>query len=139
MRSRDRRFPGIVFFTDEATFTRKGTVSSHNNHVWYTENSHGTRIRAAEVRFSVNVWAGIVGNHLIWPYLLPERLTGWNYLISLQLVLPQILDDTHISTAMRPSMWFHHDGASVHFSTDVRLHLNATFGQQWIGRGGQVL
>ncbi|GBN26469.1 hypothetical protein AVEN_167765-1 [Araneus ventricosus] len=40
---------------------------------------------------------------------------------------------------MRSSMWFQHDGAHTHYSIEVRLHLNATYGQQWIGRGGPVL
>ena len=40
---------------------------------------------------------------------------------------------------MRSSIWFQHDGASAHFRTDVRLYLNVTHGQQWIGRGGPVL
>ncbi|GBN90374.1 hypothetical protein AVEN_197162-1 [Araneus ventricosus] len=40
---------------------------------------------------------------------------------------------------MRSSMWFQHDGAPAHYSIDVRLHLNATYGQQWIRRGGPVL
>ena len=30
-------------------------------------------------------------------------------------------------------------GAPAHFSTHVRLHLNVTYGQQLIGRGGPVL
>ncbi|GBM32012.1 hypothetical protein AVEN_161806-1 [Araneus ventricosus] len=42
-------------------------------------------------------------------------------------------------TVMRSPMWFQHDGAPDHYSIDVRLHLNATYGQQWIGRGGPVL
>ncbi|GBN54180.1 hypothetical protein AVEN_36177-2 [Araneus ventricosus] len=33
-------------------------------------------------------------------------------------------------------MWFQHDGPPA---IDVRLHLNATYGQQWVGRGGPVL
>ncbi|GBO06179.1 hypothetical protein AVEN_177952-1 [Araneus ventricosus] len=37
------------------------------------------------------------------------------------------------------SMWFQHDGAPAHYRIDVRLHLNATYGQQGIGRGGPVL
>ena len=36
-------------------------------------------------------------------------------------------------------MWFQHDGVFAHFTTDVRLHLKATYGQQWIGWGGSVL
>ncbi|GBL76259.1 hypothetical protein AVEN_234516-1 [Araneus ventricosus] len=54
---------------------------------------HATRPRAAQSQFSVNVCADIVGDHLIGPYLLPFRLTGRNYLILLQQVLPHLLGD----------------------------------------------
>ena len=93
-----------------------------------------TRIRAAQVRFSLNVLAGIVEDYLVGPYLLREP--SRNYLIFLQQILPQLLD---VSTAMRSSVWFQHDGASAHFSTDVRLYLNVKHIQQWIERGGTVL
>ncbi|GBM10429.1 hypothetical protein AVEN_263344-1 [Araneus ventricosus] len=53
-------------------------------------------------------------------------------------VLPQLLDDAYVSAAMCSSMWFQHDGAPAHYNIDVRLHLNARYGQQWIGRGGPV-
>ncbi|GBL74852.1 hypothetical protein AVEN_243700-1 [Araneus ventricosus] len=105
----------------------------------YPKNPNATRTRAAQERFSVNVWAGIVGDHLVGPYLLPERLTGANYLIFLQQVLQHLLDDTHVSAAMRSPMWFQHDGAHAQYSIDLRLHLNATYGQQWIRRDGPVL
>jgi hypothetical protein len=35
-------------------------------------------------------------------------------------------------------MWFVHDGAPPHFLLIVTQHLNQTFGEQWIGRGGPV-
>jgi hypothetical protein len=35
-------------------------------------------------------------------------------------------------------MWFMHDGTPPHFLHIVRQHLNQTFGEQWIGRGGPV-
>ncbi|GBN14343.1 hypothetical protein AVEN_214556-1 [Araneus ventricosus] len=124
--------------TDESTFNREGMFNSHNFHVWSEENPHATRTRAAQERFSVNVWAGSAGDHLVGPYLLSKRLTGANYLIFLQQVLPQLLDDAHVSAAMHSSKWFQHDGAPAHYSIDVRLHLTATYGQQWIGRGGPV-
>ncbi|GBO13740.1 hypothetical protein AVEN_186581-1 [Araneus ventricosus] len=112
------------------TFTQEGMFNSHNFHLWSEENPHATRTRAAQEWFSVNVWDGIVGDHLVGPYLLPECLTGANYRIFLQQVLPQLLDDAHVSATMRSSTWFQHDGATAHFSIDVRLHLNATYGQQ---------
>ncbi|GBN42496.1 hypothetical protein AVEN_156621-1 [Araneus ventricosus] len=94
--------------TDDSTFTREGMLNSHNFHVWSEENPHATRTHSAPERFSVNVLPSIVGDHLVGPYLLPERRTGANYLIFLS-------------------------------TTDVRLHLNAKYGQQWIGWGGPVL
>ncbi|GBM38656.1 hypothetical protein AVEN_163226-1 [Araneus ventricosus] len=95
--------------TDESTFTWEGMLNSHNFHVWSEENPHATRTRAAQERFSVNVWAGIVRDHLVGPYLLPELLTGANYLIFLQQVLPQLLDDAHVPAAM----WFQYDATPI--------------------------
>jgi hypothetical protein len=30
-------------------------------------------------RFSVNVWAGIIGNRLIGPVIIPDRVAGNNF------------------------------------------------------------
>ncbi|GFV61339.1 uncharacterized protein TNCV_445551 [Trichonephila clavipes] len=78
------------------------------------------------------------GDHLIGPYILPDRLTGPRYLIFLELVLPELLDSAHVTAATRTSMWFQQGGASTHFSISVRNHLDATCGERWIGRGGPV-
>ncbi|GFV74433.1 uncharacterized protein TNCV_5128751 [Trichonephila clavipes] len=78
------------------------------------------------------------GDHLIGPYILPDRLTGPRYLIFLQQVLPELLDSAHVTAATRTSMWFQQDGAPAHFSISVRNHLDATCGERWIGRGGPV-
>ncbi|GFT21471.1 uncharacterized protein TNCV_2307291 [Trichonephila clavipes] len=131
-------FPDEVLISDEASFTREGIFNTHNDHIWVVENPHAVRRRAAQIRFSVNVWAGIMGNHLIGPYLFLCRLTGLNYLLFLQQVLPQLLRDEQISASTQQTMWFQHDGAPAHFSGDVRIYLDVTFGQQWIGRDGPV-
>ncbi|GBM44367.1 hypothetical protein AVEN_185669-1 [Araneus ventricosus] len=69
-------------------------------------------------------------------YLLPKRLSGQCYLIFLERVLPELLQDVPI--AIRNQMWLQHDGATAHFSIDVRNYLNASFGARWIGRVGPV-
>ncbi|GFT14987.1 uncharacterized protein TNCV_4315751 [Trichonephila clavipes] len=77
------------------------------------------------------------GDHLIGPYILPDRLTGPRYLIFLEQVLPELLD----SARYRCDSYFHgfqQDGAPAHFSISVRNHLDATCGERWIGRGGPV-
>ncbi|GFV17253.1 uncharacterized protein TNCV_5103161 [Trichonephila clavipes] len=77
-------------------------------------------------------------DHLIGPYILPDRLTGPRYLIFLEQVLPELLDSAHVTAATRTSMWFQQDGAPAHFSISVQNHLDATCGERWIGRGGPV-
>ncbi|GFU13390.1 uncharacterized protein TNCV_698201 [Trichonephila clavipes] len=67
-------------------FSREGIFNTHNSHSWAAANPHVTRTRAAQDRFLVNVWAGILGDHLIGPYILPDRLTGPRYLIFLEQV-----------------------------------------------------
>ncbi|GFV27932.1 DUF4817 domain-containing protein [Trichonephila clavipes] len=69
-------------------------------------------------------------DHLIGPYILPDRLTGPRYLIFLEQVLPELLDSAHVTDATRTSMWFQQDGAPAHFSISVRNHLDATCGER---------
>ncbi|GFW28006.1 transposase-like protein [Trichonephila clavipes] len=123
-------FASSVLFTDEASFSREGIFNTHNSHSWAAANPH---VRAAQDRFLVNVWAGILGDHLIGPYILPDRLTGPRYLISFARVIGQ---RTRYRCDLLPC------GSSkmepTHFSISVRNHLDATCGERWIGRGGPV-
>lgn len=129
-------FASKVLFTDEATFTREGTFNTHNKHLWSHVNPHSTRERSHQVRFSVNVWAGIIDNYLIGPYLLPERLTGRIYWTFLDEVLPELLET--VPLANRRGMWFQQDGAPAHFAIAVRHLLDDRYPNRWIGRGGPI-
>ncbi|GFV39635.1 DUF4817 domain-containing protein [Trichonephila clavipes] len=93
---------------------------------------------AASVLFTDEVSFSREGDHLIGPFILPDRLTGPRYLIFLEQVLPELLDSAHVNAATRTSMWFQQDGAPAHFSISVRNQLDATCGERWIGRGGPV-
>lgn len=42
--------------------------------MWATVNTHTTRARYHQQRFSVNIWAGIIHDTLIGLYLLPAHL-----------------------------------------------------------------
>jgi hypothetical protein len=50
--------------------------------------------------------------------------------------LPVLLE--HVPLHQLQYLWFKHDGAPSHFLRTVRQHLNQTFGEQWIERGGPV-
>lgn len=129
----DVNFCAKILFTDECCFTRYGIMNYHNTHYWADANPHAIRQHHFQHRFSVNVWAGILGDTFLGPYVLPERLNGATYLQFLQNVLPDYLDD--VPLGIRRQIWFMHDGAPPHFSRAVRDFLNATY-PRWIGRGG---
>lgn len=128
------RFDTKVLFTDEANFSRNAIQNFHNNHLWAEENPHAITETNYQYQFSVNVWAGIIGDRLIGPFFLPGRLDGRSYHNFLQEELPLLLEDVPI--ALRNDMWYMHDGAPAHFSVMVREHLHALYPNRWIGRGG---
>lgn len=127
-------FECIILFTDEASFSRTSIVNFHNNHLWADENPHGIVETHFQEQFSLNVWGGIIGDHLIGPFFLPGRLTGDSYRHFLQYELPLLLED--LPLLLRNQMWFMHDGAPAHFSILAREYLNEVYQNKWIGRGG---
>lgn len=129
-------FLAKVLFTDEATFNKEGVFNSRNSHLWAYENPHATVSRRSQNRFSVNIWAGLLNNRIVGPYILPNRLNSPTYLVFVRDILPELLQK--VPLADRMDMWFQHDGCPAHFGNIVVNHLNATYGQQWIGRGGPV-
>lgn len=126
-----------ILFTDEAGFTRDGVFNVHNTHIWSDENPHAIRESHHQQKFSVNVWAGIIDNILVGPYILPNRLNGPEYLRFLREVLPDLLDDVPLQTLQR--MWYLLDGAPAHYAREVVTHLNVAYPDRWIGRNGPVL
>lgn len=129
-------FTRTVLFTDECLFTREGIFNSRNSHFWATENPHQMHARAFQRRFSVNVWAGVVGNHLIGPHVLPNRMNADDFLRFLQHDLDILLEDIPLAT--RQNMWLQLDGAPTHFAAVVRQWLHEHYPGRWIGRGGPV-
>lgn len=127
-------FDHRILFTDEANFSRNAIRNFHNNHLWADENPHAVMETHYQEQFSVNVWAGIVGDFLIGPFFLPGRLDGQSYRRFLEDNLPILLED--VPLLLRQQIWFMHDGAPAHFSILARQFLNQTFNNRWMGRGG---
>jgi hypothetical protein len=55
-------------------------------------------------RFSINVWAGIEGDHLLGPHVLPEAT---DYQQFLREELPVMLEDAPLT--VRQKIWFQHN------------------------------
>lgn len=60
-------------------FTRAGVVNFHNINFLAHENPRNVRPRSFQTELSVNVWLGLLKNHLCDPHFLPERL---NFILS---------------------------------------------------------
>jgi hypothetical protein len=52
------------------------TCNVHKSHFWARQNSRDVLEYGYQVHFTARVWARIVGDHVLGPYLLPDRLTA---------------------------------------------------------------
>lgn len=125
-----------ILWSDEATFTRSKAFNTKNTHFWAYENPRVVRRTNFQHKFSINLWAGMIGNVLIGPKELPNNLNSERYLAFLQNELTELLDDVPLETRM--GMHFQHDGAPAHFGRIVRNWLDENYPERWIGRGGPV-
>lgn len=133
---RDPTFPSRVIFSDESLFTQEGTFNSHNMHCWNEENPYVTRIRNFQIRWKLNVWAGIRGTEILGPIILPDILTGAAYLEMLRDNLPEFLED--VPLLERNKIIFQQDGAGPHNARIVTNYLNQQFPGRWMGRYGPI-
>ncbi|GIX71294.1 uncharacterized protein CEXT_611611 [Caerostris extrusa] len=85
-------FTARILWADEARFTRDGVFNSHNSHM-YLPPILMPSARRTSGPLVCKCGAIMLGNRLIGPYLLPERLTGHSYLIFIRDVLSDVLDD----------------------------------------------
>lgn len=128
----DDQFLEKILFADESTFSKDGIINLRNSHSWADENPRFKKAWKSQWRFSLNVWAGIVGDVIIGPVFLPSRLDGHTYRGHLE-QLNDFLDDVPLNT--RQEMWYMHDGAPAHSTHAVQEFLCERFPERWIGRG----
>jgi hypothetical protein len=132
----DPNFVNNILFTDESLFSREGTFNCHNYHIWAEENPHAKHVGRFQHRFTINLWAGILGDSIVGPFEFPARLNAQHYMNFLEQDLPELLEDVPLQHFLNE--WFQHDGAPVHFSRQVRQILDRRYQNSWIGRGGPV-
>ena len=119
-----------MLFSDEPAFTRDSVFNTHNQHIRDQINPLAFTVQSHQVRFSVNIWCGIIHNMLVGPRVMKNRLTGANYRDSLVNILPVLLEEVPLAVCART--WFQHDGAPAHFSHLEKQQLMVTFGDRWM-------
>lgn len=132
-----RQYLSFILWTDESNFHRNGVFNKHNTHFWDDVNPHRMQEARHQVRFSTNVWIGVVGDHLLGPYFYNGNLNQDRYLNFLQNELQDYLDDLPLN--LRRQIWFQHDGAPPHNARQVTNFLNQEFLNNWVGNTGPHL
>ena len=94
----DAEFLLKILWTDEVKFTRDGMFNVHNMHNWQTENPHSILETHFQVKWNINVWAGIIGHLIIGPYFFEGNVTSAAYFDLLQNKLPELLEDVPLRT-----------------------------------------
>jgi len=125
-----------ILWTDESSFNNNGIVNRHNSHYWNNNNPNWTRENNAQVRWSTNVWCGIINNQLVGPYFYDGTLNGQRYLDFLLNNLPELMENIPLET--RANMWFQQDGAPAHNANIVKIFLNEKFKSKWMGTQGPL-
>lgn len=125
-----------ILYTDEASFKSNGALNRHNMHYYSTVNPYWMRTVDNQRVWSLNVWGGIIGTHVVGPHFFDGTLTGAIYLDFLRNDLPTYLEEVPLQ--VRQDMWYHHDGAPPHYAHHVRDYLDQTYPNRWIGRGGNI-
>ncbi|KAJ8888692.1 hypothetical protein PR048_008184 [Dryococelus australis] len=125
----------------------RGAVSSTSTTPIY--GPRGIPVVRWQRTISLNVWVGIIGDRLVGPVVLPQRLTGEAYLHYLPMTLlppagggafgvTETIYGPRLGTGAILICSVLHDGAPAHFLITVQRQLNTVFHGRWIGRGGQV-
>lgn len=123
-----------IIFTDECVFRSDGSINRHNEHHYAVENPHCRKTTHVQGRFSVNVWAGILGDRVIGPHFIEGRVDGPSYARFLEERLPELLND--LPQQVREEMIFQQDGHPAHYSRVARAVLDREYPQRWIGLYG---
>lgn len=131
-----------ILFSDESTFCLNGHVNRHNCRYWSDQNPHWMEQIHTQRPQKINVWCGIIGEHVIGPYFLDGTLTSARYLLLLQeSIVPELrrLFPNHDNPNLpAQQIWFQQDGAPPHFGRIVREYLDEIFPGKWIGRRGTI-
>lgn len=130
----DRFFHRHIIFSDEATFTTNGVVSSQNCRYWSDTNPNFRIVTGSQYSKRVNVWCAISYNGIIGPYFIEGKLNQHKYLNLLETFFHEYLHTLPLDERAR--LYFQQDGCTSHSTQIVRNWLNNNFPEKWIGRFG---
>lgn len=92
--------------TNEANVSRNAIKNFHTNLVLAKQNPNSITETHFEEQFSVNVWAAIIGNNIIWPCFFGEHalMDSVPYILAKKNYIIMLLEN--VSVALRNQMWY---------------------------------
>lgn len=136
MVTRDEHFIQNILFTDELSFALHGKPNSSVMRYWSEENQHRSIPVRSQYPQKLNVWAGIVGHHVVGPFFIDGTLNTQKYL---ELLDDQVLPAIRALPGMNLNrVWFQQDGCPVHNAREVREFLGNTFPGRVIAGYGNI-
>jgi hypothetical protein len=112
--------------------SRHGIYNNRNSHVFAEGNLQFNQIKHHQVQMAVNIWADIVGNHLMRPYT--ACVFECIYLPPvLEHNLPELLGN--IPLVVCRDIWGRYGRVPAHFGRDAPEYLNRIFPRRCICRG----
>jgi hypothetical protein len=108
----------------------------HNEHVCSDEYAHVIWSHHQQWQFSINMWAGILGDSFVVPHIIPLQVGGRGYLNFLWTLLSGLMEDVPYNTHL--CMWFQHDGAPPHYIHEVHHLLSKEYPRCWISHGHEA-
>ncbi|KAL1517988.1 hypothetical protein ABEB36_001678 [Hypothenemus hampei] len=132
----DENFIKNILFTDESTFPLLGHANPAVTRYWSRENLHRTYNARTQYPQKLNVWAGILGDHVIGPFFIDGNLNGRKYLDLLQAQVIPAIQQLGVELG---DVWFQQDGCPAHNTALVREYLNRNFPNKVISGWGNIL
>lgn len=124
-----------ILFTDESTFSLRGRHNSMSTRYWSRENQHLFQSHRTQYPQKLNVWAGILGGHVIGPIFIDGTLTAVKYL---QLLQTEVVPAIRALNVNFNDIWFQQDNCPAHTARIVRQYLHQTFPNRIITSGGTI-
>lgn len=120
-------------WTDECVFRSDGRINRRNEHHYAEENPHCRKTIHIQGYYSVNVWAGILDDMIIGPFIFPENqnINGEIYADFIENTLDDLLENVPLALS---TIIFQQDGHPAHTSIVARTILNRKFPNRWIGK-----
>lgn len=96
-----------------------GIVNRHNCRYWSAGNSHWMKEVHTQYRQKIDVWGGMVANHIIGPLFLRDNLNGDGHLhLFRNHIVPALIAlvlNTNASNSPNENTWFQQEGAPPYF------------------------